>query len=463
MRPIEKHIFVAHVMRAILKALTGIGFLTVALHVATAGIAQARVATTAVAPAPAPATATPDAKATVKPVVAAASNSLIAPVGAVMAVPAPGVRDERSFMHGIGQADAGDGKTWVFFSSSGLPPRGANRDGNWPHDVYVAQWNPGDSHLTNTRTFIKRPEAQEPVSVAQNTKGTIFITFEDGWNAPRNVSQRYGVYSKDLKPIKPYPKDVESGGHSGHVAAVGDRFVVFYSADWVNGGGVDNLGTGGGVYANVYDGRGRLLRHVNVAAHVREWWPVVAGSPTQALLVWQKYIPGSTIASLQYAVLDPRTGKLTRTEDSVDPFRVQYYVYAAAYIPAVDRFVVLATLDSGRAVAFLVDSKGRRTAELDCLPALVRESSVAVEGSTVFVPTQDGRLMTLGVDGDRITLRGTQRAPFAWGNTGVTSIASGDSVHFVSLSPDGLREADFSTQKQIAAGPADRCVVRAAQ
>ncbi|MDQ7978368.1 hypothetical protein QYH69_14045 [Paraburkholderia sp. SARCC-3016] len=454
-----------------LKALTGIGFVTVALHVATAGGAQARAAATAVTPAPAPAparapapaTATPDAKATVKPVVAPASNSFIAPVGAVMAVPAPGVRDERSFMHGIGQADAGDGKTWVFFSSSGLPPRGANREGNWPHDVYVGQWEPGDSHLTNTRTFIKRPEAQEPVSVAQNTKGTIFITFEDGWNAPRNVSQRYGVYSKDLKPIKPYPKDVESGGHSGHVAAVGDRFVVFYSADWVNGGGVDNLGTGGGVYANVYDGRGRLLRHVNVAAHVREWWPVVAGSPTQALLVWQKYIPGSTIASLQYAVLDPRTGKLTRTEDSVDPFRVQYYVYAAAYVPAVDRFVVLATLDSGRAVAFLVDSKGRRTAELDCLPALVRESSVAVEGSAVFVPTQDGRLMTLGVEDDRITLRGTQRAPFAWGNTGVTGIASGDSVHFVSLSPDGLREAGFSTQKQIAAGPADRCVVRAAQ
>ncbi|HEY4350020.1 MAG TPA: hypothetical protein VGN31_02275 [Paraburkholderia sp.] len=406
---------------------------------------------------------TPDAKATVKPTVAPASNSFIAPVGAVMAVPAPGVRDERSFMHGIGQADAGDGKSWVFFSSSGLPPRGANRDGNWPHDVYVGQWAPGDARLTNMRTFIKRPEAQEPVSVAQNTKGTIFITFEDGWNAPRNVSQRYGVYSQNLKPIKPYPKDVESGGHSGHVAAVGEQFVVFYSADWVNGGGVDNLGTGGGVYANVYDGRGRFLRHINVAAHVREWWPVVAGSPTQALLVWQKYIPGSTIASLQYAVLDPRTGKITRTSESIDPFRVQYYVYAAAYVQAVDRFVVLATLDNGRAVAFLVDSQGRRTAELNCLPALVRESSVAVEGNSVFVPTQDGRLMTLGVEGDHITLRGTQRAPFAWGNTGVTGITNGASVHFVSLSPDGLREASFNTQKQIAAGPADRCVVRAAQ
>lgn len=397
------------------------------------------------------------------PVAASATKPFVAPVGAVMAVPAPGVRDERSFMHGIGQADAGGGRTWVFFSSSGVPPRGANRDGNWPHDVYVGQWAPGEPHVSNLRTFIKRPEAQEPVSVAQNSKGTIFITFEDGWNAPRNVSQRYGVYGQNLQPIRPYPRDVESGGHSGHVAAVGEQFVVFYSADWVNGGGVDNLGTGGGVYANVYDGRGRLMRHVNVAAHVREWWPVVAGSPGRALLVWQKYIPDSTIASLQYAVLDPDTGKLTRPEESVDPFRVQYYVYAAAYVSAIDRFVVLATLDTGRAVAFLVDDQGHRTAELGCLPALVRESSIAVEDNAVYVPTQDGRLMTLALAADHITLRGTQRAPFAWGNTGVTGIASGDSVHFVSLSPEGLREADFKSHGEVAAGPADRCVVRAAQ
>jgi hypothetical protein len=388
----------------------------------------------------------------------------IAPANAVMAVPAPGVGDERRFMHGIGQANAGNGKTWVFFSSSGLPPSGPGRDRSWPHDVYVGQWTAGQTRLSNLRSFIKRPEAQEPVSVAQNGSGNIFVTFEDGWNAPRNVSQRYGVYSKNLKPIRPYPRDVESGGHSGHVAAVGEQFVVFYSADWVQGGGVDNLGTGGGVYANVYDGRGRQQRHVDVAARVREWWPVVAGSSNQAMLVWQKYIPGSTIASLQYALLDPRTGKLIRPNESVDSYRVEYYVYAAAYVPAIERFVVVATLDTGRAVAFLVDDRGRRTAELGCLPALVRESSIAVDGRAVYVPTQDGRLMTLALEGDRITLRGTQRAPFAWGNTGVIGIANGaDALHFVSLSPQGLLEADFDTHKEVAAAPADRCIARAAQ
>ncbi len=388
----------------------------------------------------------------------------VAPADAVIAVPAPDAGDERRFMHGIGQADAGDGKTWVFFSSSGVPPRGANRDGSWPHDIYVGEWSPGEPHVSRVRTFIKRPEAQEPVSVAQNASGNIFMTFEDGWNAPRNVSQRYGVYRQNLSPIKPYPKDVESGGHSGHVAAVGEQFVVFYSADWVQGGGVGNLGTGRGVYANVYDGRGRMMRHVDVAARVREWWPVVAGSPDHALLVWQKYVPDSTIALLQYALLDPRTGKLIRPAESIDAFHVQYYVYAAAYVPDIERFIVLATLDSDRAVAFLIDEEGRRTAELACLPALVRESSIVVAGSAAYVPTQDGRLMTLALGGDHIALRGTQRAPFAWGNTGVTGMADGSgAVHFVSLSPEGLREADFDTRNEVAAAPADRCIARAAQ
>ena len=235
-----------------------------------------------------------------------------APAGAVVAVPAPGFGDERRFMHGIDFASAGEHKSWVFFSSSGLPPRGANRDGSWPHDVYVGEWSPGAARLSGVHIFISRDEAQEPVSVAQNSAGNIFVSFEDGWNAPRTVSQRYGVYRADLSPIRPYPQDVESGGHSGHVTAVGERFVVFYSADWVDGGGVDNLGTGGGVY-----------------------------------------------------------------------------------------------------------------------------------------------VMALALSADSITLRGLQRAPFSWGNTGAIGIPAGaDTVHFVSLTPGGLREADFNAHREVDLMPA---------
>lgn len=387
-----------------------------------------------------------------------------APAGAVVAVPAPGVGDERRFMHGIGYASAGGERNWIFFSSSGLPPRGANRDGSWPHDVYVGEWSPASGQVSHVHIFISRPEAQEPVSVAQSASGNIFVSFEDGWNAPRTISQRYGVYSADLKPIKPYPNDVESGGHSGHVAAVGDRFVVFYSEDWVDGGGVDNLGTGEGVYAKIYSDRGQLLSRVDVAPHVREWWPMIAGSPSRALLVWQKYIPGETIAELKCAVLDPASSKIVRPAHGVDDARVEYYTYAAAWVPAVRRFVVEATLATGRTSVWLLDEDGRKTAQLECLPASVREASIAVNGNVAYVPTRDGRLMALALTENTIELRGLQRAPFAWGNTGAIGMPrSFDSMHFVSLSPTGLREADFNVRDEAAPSESDRCAPDAMQ
>ncbi|KVZ04070.1 hypothetical protein WL11_15040 [Burkholderia ubonensis] len=357
--------------------------------------------------------------------------------------------DPRRFMHGIGVADAGNGKRWIFFSSSGLPPRGALANGNWPHDIYVGEWSPGSAHITHVRTFISRPEAQEPVSVAQNDRGDLFVTFEDGWNAPQEVSQRYGVYRRDLKPVKPYPNDVESGGHSGHVAAVGERFVVFYSADWVDGGGVDNLGTGGGVYLKTYDAAGRLLNHVPVAPHSREWWPVIAGSPRNALLVWQKFIEGSTDATLEYAMFDPVTAKLDKLGRLNDAIR--YYVYSSAYVPAIDRFIVVTTTADQRGVAMLIAPDGRRTALRDCLPATVRESGIAVAGPNAYVPTHDGRLLTLALAPAEITVRGAQRSPIPWGTTGIAAFPANDTtMHFVSLTPSGVREADFEPGRETA-------------
>ncbi|KAG8155563.1 hypothetical protein [Burkholderia catarinensis] len=354
--------------------------------------------------------------------------------------------DSRRFMHGIGVADAGNGKRWVFFSSSGIVPRGALRNGNWPHDVYVGEWLPGKPHLLHVRPFISRPEAQEPVSIAQNAHGDIFVTFEDGWNATQEVSQRYGVYGRDLKPVKPYPNDVESGGHSGHVATVGERFVVFYSADWIDGGGVDNLGTGGGVYLKTYDAAGRVLNHVEVAPHRREWWPVIAGSPRTALLVWQKFIEGSTDATLEYAMFDPVTEKLDKLGALNEA--IQYYVYSSAYVPALDRFLVVTTTADDRGVAMLIAPDGRRTATLDCLPASVRESGIGVSGTHAFMPTRDGRLLTLALAPAGIAVSGVQRSPIPWGTTGIAGFpARGTAMHFVSLTPLGTREADFEPER----------------
>ncbi|HDR8878977.1 TPA: hypothetical protein QDA74_004505, partial [Burkholderia territorii] len=362
--------------------------------------------------------------------------------------------DPRRFMHGIGVADAGDGRRWVFFSSSGIVPRGALRNGNWPHDVYVGEWQPGKPRLQHVRMFIGRPEAQEPVSIAQNPHGDIFVTFEDGWDTPNVVSQRYGLYRRDLKPIKPYPNDVESGGHSGHVAAVGERFVVFYSTDWIDGGGVDNLGTGNGVYVKTYDAEGHVLNHVPVAPHRREWWPMVAGSTHRALLVWQKYIEHSTDATLEYAMFDPVTAKLDKLGPLSDA--IQYYVYSTAYVPAVDRFVVVTTTSDNRGVAMLIDPDGRRLATLDCLPASVRESGIGVDGAHAYVPTRDGRLLTLALTPTGMSVSGVQRSPIPWGSTGIAAFAArAGTMHFVSLTPSGAREADFDTARESPLSKAD--------
>ncbi|MBP0595800.1 hypothetical protein J8I87_40470 [Paraburkholderia sp. LEh10] len=364
--------------------------------------------------------------------------------------------DLRAWMHGIGAITDEQGVTTVFFSSSGLPPRGPGRDRNWTHDVYVARWTPQQASLGRPRVFISRPEAQEPVSVAQSDTGRVMVSFEDGWNTPNEVSQRYGVYTSRLKGVKPYPNDVLSGGHSGHVAAVGSRFVVFYSNDWVNGGGVDNLGTGGGVYVKTYDADGALLQAIDVAPRVREWWPMIAGSPTRALLVWQQYVSGETYARLKIATLDPSTGALS--EPRVIAQRLQYYTYAAAWAPSVDRFIVVATDDRGRGFAQLIDGNGQTTATLDCMPASVREAGIAVIGERAFTPSQDSRLLHLKLTPASIELAGTQASPIKWTYTGsVGLVRSPTQLHWVATSPTGLQEADFDLNAVKVPDEKDRC------
>ncbi|KVN50071.1 hypothetical protein WJ64_20405 [Burkholderia ubonensis] len=368
----------------------------------------------------------------------------------------PLVRDLRAYMHGIGAVADAAGGYYVFFSSSGLPPKGPDRNRNWTHDVYVARWSPRSGKLARPRVFIVRPEAQEPVSVAQSETGRIMVTFEDGWNAPDEVGQRYGVYTRQLKVVRPYPVDVRVGGHSGHVAAVGSRFVVFYSEDWVEGGGVDNLGTGGGVYARIFDANGAMLRAVDVAPHVREWWPMIVGSPTRALFVWQQYVSDQAYARLKIAVLDPQSGSLG--EARVIAPRVQYYAYGAAFVPSIDRFLVVATGADGKGFAQLIDRQGATTAALACMPASVREAGITVVDANAYTPSADGRLLHLRMTPTTIELVATQDSPIDWTYLGSVGLSrSPTRIHWLALSPQGLKEAEFDLTAARPATPGDKC------
>ncbi len=361
-----------------------------------------------------------------------------------------GTEDLRAYMHGIEAVRNDDGSYWVMFSATGMPPTGPNQEGSWPHDVYYAKWSAGDGNLKAATKFISQPEAQEPVSIARTKDGHILVTFEDGYAASNVLAQRYGVYDAALKAIKAYPNDVLDGGHSGHVAATASNFVVFYSEDWVDHGGVDDLGTGKGVYATVYDSNGDNAHAVQVAPNVREWWPMLAASPEKVLLIWQRYVPGKLYADLRMAVLDPATGRLTTAPKTLKT-GIQYYVYQTAYVAAVDRFLVTGTTHGGAGFAYLLDSAGRITATLTDLPATVREGGIAVEDNLVYLATRTNELIQLSLTSTSISLKAVRTSPISWSYSGNLGLLRGGSkVHWVSLGRYGLEEADFDFSDTIA-------------
>lgn len=352
--------------------------------------------------------------------------------------------DLRSFMHGIESAKSPDGGLYIFFSSNGLPPS-AGGD-SWGHDVYLSRWRPGDLKISQPEVFIRNPEAQEPVSVARTNDGHIMLTFEDGYNTPNEVAQRYGVYDPGLRPIKAYPNDVKDGGHSGHVAAVGNQFVVFYSSDWVYGGGVDDLGSGNGVYASIYDSSGKLLREAAVAPETRQWWPMITASPKNAFLLWQEFVKGKEYATLHMALLNPGTGALSAKRVLGD--KIEYYTYKAEYVPDLRRFIVTGTSADGKGFALLIDDDGRTTAAIPCMPATMRESGITVQGNMAYTPSQDGRLLQLELAQDSIKLKAVQQQSMAltyMGSLGFMRDAR--TVHWISLTTGGLVETDLDLRQ----------------
>ena len=378
----------------------------------------------------------------------------------VPAIATAGAPDPRQYMHGIGAVPGATANTFnVFFSASGLPPRGADRSGSWPHDVYVAQWHADTGVLDAPRIFIQKPEAQEPVTVARNRAGQVMVSFEDGWNAPENVNQRFGIYDTALRPIKPYPQLVESGSHSGHITAVGDRFVVFYSDGWITGGGVDNLGSGNGVYLKVYDGRGRRLHNVDVADGRREWWPMVAGGSTNALLAWQQFVPGQTEANLKIAVFDPVSGRVTG--EQLLHKHLQYYTYSVTWMPAIERYLLVGVA-KGNGFADLIDATGKVRASIPCMPATVREAGITVNQNTAYTPAADGRLLQLQAGPDSLTLSATllntDGKRVQWRPVGSTGLLrTSGAIDWMSLTEKGLEQLHFDPTKTQPANAVDQC------
>jgi hypothetical protein len=358
------------------------------------------------------------------------------------------VEDARAYQHGIDFIALPDGSYSLIWASSGNPPTGAKPDGSWPHDIYYAKIDPATPKITPV-TLISKPEAQEPVSAAISSDGHIMMTMEDGWNTANQVAQRYGVYDHDFSPVLAYPRLVFDGGHSGHVAAVDNRFVIFYADDWIDGGGVDNLGTGNDVKAHIYSATGVLEARLNIAVGDanRDWWPLVAGSKTRAALVWQRYVDGQTYSDLMVSIVDVKTKTQVLKALKIES-AIKYYTYSVAYLPSIERFLVLGAYHSGGGFAYLLDQDGNIMASNKTLPAIVRESQPITweQPSMVRVvqPLAPKGLMVLSVTPSAISLKTTITDDYQWHYSGTDGIfINANTVYIVSTSHLGLVEKTF--------------------
>ncbi len=353
--------------------------------------------------------------------------------------------DKRAYQHGIDFLTLPDGTYTLIWASSGEPPAGPLPSGNWTHDIYYAPIDPQQPAIRPV-LLIANPEAQEPASAAISSDGHILITMEDGWNTGREVAQRYGVYDAALNPILPYPQLIADGGHSGHVTASGARFVVFYAEGWVDGGGVDGLGSGDDVRVAVYDSEGVLEHRLEVAVgeESRDWWPLAAGSPERVLLLWQRFVPQETYSRLMFALLDAEAGRLVVDAVMLEE-AVQYYTYDAVFVPSLNRFLVTGAQLGGVGFACLLDEEGKVVAFKTGLPAPVRESQIILRdgiGETLAAqPVAPSGIMVLRLRPENIQLKYRLGDDYVWESSGVDGIfLSPDTLYLVATSPAGLVE-----------------------
>ncbi len=342
--------------------------------------------------------------------------------------------DHRAWQHGVDLVWVGD-KLLVVWGSPGNPPR-PDLGGDWQHDVYYAWLETpasADTATVEPRLLVSRPEAQEPPSTAINTRGTILMTSEDGNGG---INQHAGLWNAALQPVRRYPITIKRGGHSGHVAAMGDRFLVTYGEGWVDGGGFLNRGTGKNIHARIVEDDGNVRREITIASGRRDGWPLVAGSDRNWLVVWQRY-PGMT---LHAALVDAAGGKgVERQISDGMPLR---YAYDVAFAPALAAYVVAGASGEGGFIA-LVSLAGDLLTLQRGLPPLASESRVVLgwDGSQLIgiYPVRPRGIAIVRLETDGITLIRVIDHPHVWDYTGTTGtfVAPGR-VLFATLSTTGL-------------------------
>jgi hypothetical protein len=343
--------------------------------------------------------------------------------------------DHRAWQHGIDLVPVG-GKLLVVWGSAGNPPR-PNLGGDWPHDVYYAWLNPAtirDASAVEPRILVSRPEAQEPPSTAINSRGTILMSSEDGED---DINQYAGMWDSSLRVLRRYPFTIRRGGHSGHVAAMGGRFLVTYGEGWVERGGFLNRGTGKDIYARIVEDDGTLRKETRIAAGHRDGWPLVAGSDRNWLVIWQRY-PELTLHS---ALIDA-TGAV-KTQREVNNGMPVRYAYDVEYAPQLAAYVVAGSSGDNGFVA-LLDLTGEVTKIQRGLPPMASESRIVLrwDGAQMIgaYPVRPRGVAVVRLSAGAIELAKLIDHPYAWDYAGTTGVFTAPGqLLFVTLSTSGLQ------------------------
>lgn len=392
--------------------------------------------------------------------------------------------DRREYQHGVQFLPAGEHEYWLLWSSSaGNPPQGKRTrifaDGShcdyFTHDIYYARLDARQPKI-DARLLISLPEAQEPVSAAVATDGTTLVTFEDGSDSNittecwGSIQQRFTVYTGSLTAKTGLQTVAISGAHSGHVAAVGNQFAIAYSEGWVSGDD-DDSSTGRKIFLDIVSTQGKLLIHQAVVngKKSRDWWPLIAGSPRYALLVWQRFVTNSHRAILMYAVYDPAAGRLLKPPAPLQT-QVYYYYYDVQYLAGINRFLVVGNqlgemarkngrstmlLKTQKGFATLLDEQGEVVAHWSASQVceacggyhthpFVREAQPAVYDDEkqvqVLYPVKPKGALLFSITADSILLRDYVPDDYYWHSLGTDGIfLQRNKAYFASLSPLGLQ------------------------
>lgn len=400
------------------------------------------------APAPAPSTTTPAPAPTTAPPAAGSSLPAACPnaMGNPAAVPAlPAADDHREWMHGFDVVKHAGGNLLTFSSNNYLPTK---PPGEWVHDIYFGYFDPCNPAAFSPKTLVSRPTAQEPASSAVNSSGKLMVTAEDAEYSP-NLDQTYGIWDNTtfLNPLKTFGAKLmpPQGGHSGHVAASGTTFGVSFSDGWVDGGGVDNLGTGDDVFFEIVDEAGTAKGLINTAVGTanRDWWPIVAGSDTNFLQVWQRYgTAGTGGGTVMGAIISP-TGTIVKSAFPIFT-NDRYYYHDVQYIPASGNYLVTGTQNTGTAnsgIAVILDKNGNVLSTKTGLPSTIREAHTVVseDGTRAVYPTNNGAAV-INIAGTTVTLAKTVPLTWNWDYMGTAGVwASQTQVTFATGTQQGVK------------------------